>query len=50
MAKGIHVLRAMNETDVDETPFTLIEDPKSKEVEAFWGFGKKLRGVVGDNK
>ena len=31
-------------------PFALVGDPKSKEVGSCWGFGKQLRGIVGDQQ
>ena len=44
------MLSAMNETSVDEKkkPFTLVGDPKSKEVKSCWGYGRVSRGIMGD--
>ena len=51
VAKGIQILRAMNETSTNETkPFVVFGDPKLKEVRSCWGSSKQFRGIVGVNK
>ena len=52
LGEGIEIVSAVNKISAYEKkkPFALVGDPKSKEVGSCWGFGKQLRGIVGDQQ
>ena len=53
MVEGICILSAMNESSANKKkkkPLALVRNLDSKEVRSCWGFGRQLRGIVGDNK